>query len=336
MKHPILVYYITRHLFAWGLGVNLYLTGFLLTRDFPPFIGQLNYVAHLITFPSLVIFLLTAWLYPYKRMLLWLAPGVVAFLFWHAPYLIPKSTPQVDGPTFTVAQFNVWIHADNDRIVEVIREMDADIVGLQENRPALEAKIQENLSEMYPYQVLENVEQAYEGLGLLSRYPILESHIEITPGDIPHVHLDRMRYLRAVLDVNGQPLVVYVIHPPIVSFRLGLQYDDQYHNDEIRLVTELVAQETLPLLVLCDCNLPPISRTYDWMEAVLDDAYRVQGWGVGTTYWGRIFINLPIFRLDYIWYRGGTVPLEIEVWNDDGTSDHAPLWARFALPDPIN
>jgi endonuclease/exonuclease/phosphatase (EEP) superfamily protein YafD len=326
-------------LIAWGALVNSYLVSHVLWHDSPPLIGQLNYLAHWLTFPSLVIFALALVRFVgvgrrAAYLALWLLPSVLAFTLWHLPYYIPKSAPQTQGTTLTIANYNAWIHADNQQIVEVIRQMDADLVGLQENRPPLHNLIQDQLGQDYPHQILESVPQEYEGLGLLSRYPILEWHVEVSEGDLPDVDLDRMRYLRAVVDVNGQPLVVYVTHPPIVGFWIGLRYDDEAHNDEIRQVLALIAQETLPLVLLCDCNFPPLSRPYEWTDALLDDAHRVQGWGLGTTYQGSLPVRLPVFRIDYIWYRGGLTPLAIEVWDDRGASDHAPLWSRFALPAP--
>ncbi|HML24810.1 MAG TPA: endonuclease/exonuclease/phosphatase family protein, partial [Aggregatilinea sp.] len=258
---------------------------------------------------------------------LWLAPGAIAFAVWFAPLWIPTPAPDAPGPTFTAATYNVLgFMADPEQTFAVIEAMDADIVALEELRPTLDRKLRDALAERYPYQV-SKVIQGFDGYALLSRYPILDSHIELEI-DFDAIDLGQPRYLRAVLDIGGQPVVVYVLHPSIPQFKVGETYDETYLMAQIDHVAGLIAAETGPALLLCDCNTTQIARPYAALDAVLDDSFRERGWGMGNTHPAEPF---PFLRLDYVWHSAGITALDAHVWPDAGTSDHHPLIARLAV-----
>ena len=61
--------------------------------------------------------------------------------------------------------------AHPSRLVRLLHQVGVDIVGLQELAPAQAEAIARDLSELYPYQVLNP--HGFAGKGLLSRYPVL-------------------------------------------------------------------------------------------------------------------------------------------------------------------
>jgi endonuclease/exonuclease/phosphatase (EEP) superfamily protein YafD len=319
---------------VWGGIVNLFLIGNLLA-DGTRAIVLMNHLAPWITLISLIAFTLALIVRPPRRLLVWLVPGVIAFAWWYGAAWLPRSTPDVDGVEITATTYNVLGHlADPDQTFAVIRDMNADIVGLEELRPTLQGKLKTELSETYPYQ-LSKVVQGYDGLALLSRYPISEQTIDFDI-DPDHSDLVAPKYIRAVLDVNGHAIVVYVIHPTIptpniytVSFtRFLTEYDETYLYAHIKRTYDLVQSETLPVLLLCDCNTTPRSRGYRLLDGVLDEAFGTRGRGFGFTHPVDPF---PLLRIDYVWYSRDFTALDAEVWKDTGTSDHHPLWARLVL-----
>ena len=61
------------------------------------------------------------------------------------------------------------------RLVEVLRQSGADIIGLQELAPEQGAAIADLLGSDYPYHVLHAT--GIPGKGLLSRYPVRETQL---------------------------------------------------------------------------------------------------------------------------------------------------------------
>lgn len=320
----------------WGGIINLYLVLHLISPyEMAPVI-VLTHLAHWVLLFSVVVFLLAMVLRARPLFLLWLLPGVIGFLWWYSAAWLPKPDPHVAGAEFTAATYNVLgFMADPDQTFAVIETMDADIVGLQELRPTLEARLKTDLSDKYPYQITKVV-QGFDGYGLLSRYPILDYEIELTV-DLDNVDFDNARYLRAILDIEGQPIVVYVFHPPIpmpspqaAPLKYLFQYDDTNLHTATRILAEKIADESLPVLLICDCNTTPRSRQYELLDKVLyKEAFGAQGRGLGLTLPADSLS--PLVRIDYLWYTDEFAALDAKVWSESGTSDHYPVWGNLVL-----
>ncbi|HVO72155.1 MAG TPA: endonuclease/exonuclease/phosphatase family protein, partial [Aggregatilineaceae bacterium] len=177
------------------------------------------------------------------------------------------------------------------------------------------------------------VVQGYDGLALLSRFPILESESALEV-DFERIDVDAPRYLRAVVDMQGRPVAVYVIHPAVPAFYtwnmdgIPLHYDDTHLQAHITAAVEKISAETFPVLLLCDCNSTPRSRQCRILDGILDEAFGAQGWGLGLSHPVEPF---PLFRIDYVWYTREFTALDARVWPDSGTSDHYPVWGRLVL-----
>ena len=254
-------------------------------------------------------------------------PGVIAFAVLYGDLVLPRDAPQHSGPTLHTATYNIYsMRTDPAPVTDVLRTLDADIVGLQEVGPQHAARFAEELAAVYPYQALYP-EMPVQGVGLLSRYPIRE-HRLILPRTA-------MRYMRAVVDVDGVPVVVYVAHPPPpVYSNAPLDYDAAPRNDEItRLIDALDAEDNGPLLVLGDFNASDQSEPYRALDRALDDAFREAGQGLGFTFPDRDDARLwPLMtRIDYIWHNADFVALDAWVGADSGGSDHRPVLAVLGL-----
>jgi endonuclease/exonuclease/phosphatase (EEP) superfamily protein YafD len=259
-------------------------------------------------------------------------PGIVAFLICYAPLLLPHSPTAVasDAPILTVATYNIEaITSDPQRVLDVTAGLDADIIGLEEVGPVHAALFEKELIAEYPYQALYP-KLPVHGVGLLSRYPILSQEL------IPPFP-DSMLYLRATLDVNGDLITIYVVHPPPPrQFISPLTYDDSRRDAEITILkNRYLVHETGPVIVLGDFNMTDQSDAYQIMDDLFDDTFRTVGWGLGFTFPDKIRSSIRIIprliRIDYVWYNAYFAASGIEVGSDSGTSDHRPVVAQLVL-----
>lgn len=254
-----------------------------------------------------------------------LLPTILAFGWWYGGSFLPHNTPQPQGTPIRVATYNVYDNfADAQQTFDVMMSLNADIVGLQEINSTMRGLILRFADEAYPYRVF----QPPTGLGIISRYPILDAY-----GSLPNTAEDP-NYIRAEIDVDGQVVVVYVYHATIPAFNVAtLSYDDSINIAEARTLGGLVETETLPTIVLCDCNTTPRSKSYAVLDTVLDDAYLPVGWAFGTTrnWFGQTYSLFPLIRIDYVWHSQHFVPLSAIVGDDPGTSDHLPVTAELDL-----
>lgn len=310
----------------WGGVSNLYLLGHFACGDCVPLLAQANHVAPfilLINIPFLLIGLLLRFDY---RVVAWLLPGILVFALWYGGQFIPRANQDAEGVELSAAVYNVLgFMADPEQTLAVVEDLDADFIGIVEMRPLLEGKLQTELGERYPYQI-SKVLQGYDGLALLSRYAIIESTVIVEPYTTDAL-TPAPNYIRAVVEVEGRDIVLYIFHAPTPQFELLTRYDDRRMHYQIRVMAGMVEHESLPVLFLCDCNSTPQSRQYAVLNRVLNDAFAERGRGFGVTHpEGYRFL-----RIDYIWHSDEFRTLEARVWNEAGTSDHRPVWARLDL-----
>ncbi len=307
-------------LFAYGLLINFYLVTHFACWDCVFVTAQANHFAVWITLSGVIAFVLAVVLWTPKVVWAWLLPGVIVFGWWFAPNFLPKSEPTVVGTPFSAATYNVWDeNGDHEEIFRVVREMNVDILAVQEMSPELQQNIQTQLADQYPH--IQTAVQGVELLGIASRFPIVESRVY--PG----------AFMRAVLDINGRQVVVYNLHAPNAKIDFAnATFNDSELDAGIEGVLAMIQQETLPVLLLCDCNTTPRTRQYALLDETLDDAFKKQGQGFGHTHRGATdLFSFPTIRIDYLWYSEQFTPMKVEVWAEDGSSDHFPVRAEMAL-----
>lgn len=255
-------------------------------------------------------------------------PIIFAFLILYSDVLLPRNTPEpATGPEIAVATYNILSHQSNaDRIIDEIERMDVDILGLQEVGDDHAAQIEAALAAAYPYRVLEPRAPSTDGVGLLSRYPVLNYTLfKPMPGS--------SLFLRAVLDIEGRAVTVYVIHAePVANRYTPLLYDDSRRDDELEILrTDYIENELNPVLLLCDCNMTDQSDAYRALDRVMDEAFQRMGRGMGFTFPDHTDWAPPLMRVDQIWYSDQFIARQAMTWKRTGTSLHRPMWARLAL-----
>jgi vancomycin resistance protein VanJ len=260
-------------------------------------------------------------------------PILIAFLVWYGPLLLPKdSVAQAgNGTHLTVATFNTLsFYSDPEQVRDVIADLDADVIGLQEVGPEHTALFERDLADQYPYQALYP-ELPVSGVALLSRYPILEEEV------FRPLKWQSMMHLRAVLDVDGTRVTFYVAHPsPPYHVASPLHYDSWRRDTEIDILRQdYLVHERGPLLVVGDFNMTDQSNPYRDMDALLDDTFREVGWGLGFTFPDPSRFNLSVtpllIRIDYVWHDEHFTALDVSVGESSGGSDHRPVVAELVL-----
>lgn len=259
-------------------------------------------------------------------------PGILAFGLLYGDRWLPNgsTTAPAAEPDLTAATYNIISATSNpQRITDVIAALDADLVGIQELGPVHARQFALDLVDLYPYQVLHPGLPVH-GVGLLSRYPIVEE-------EVIHPLPDSMFYLRAVVVLDGEPITVYVVHPPPPQQVLTpISYDDARRDTEIAILHDTYLQhETGPLLVMGDFNMSDQSDAYHQMDGLLHDAFRQAGRGLGFTFPDQIKSTLRVIplllRIDYVWYNDRFTAQRAYVGADSGTSDHRPVVAELSL-----
>ena len=222
-----------------------------------------------------------------------------------------------------------------ERLIPVIRDSGADLIGIQELSDDQAEAITNQLAEDYPHKAM--YPGGFAGKAVLSRFPILEA---------VQLHLSTVRPdLQAKIDLGDHQLNFLVAHPPPPRPHWsGLRFDAQTWQ-QITTLAEL-ALKTPPTVLLGDFNLADWWGEYAYLRSTgLKDAFREASSERGHTLpkrigpWKRMLalnrllsgVQLnPALRVDYIWYSEPLACLDAWVGADTG-SDHLPVLARLML-----
>jgi len=283
-------------------------------------------------FAPLPLLVLAALLKRNWRLLVPLLIPILTFTVMFGELFTPRLTDYstnrpLDHPTITVMSFNVlWSNTDYPAIAASIRAASPNLVGFQELHPENFAGIVHELEAEYPYHTPLPAEP-YGGVGLFSRYPIESAE----PFPLPPRNLST----HAIVDFNGQPVHVFVVHLSANNF--GLFPLDQFaalaseryasRAAEAAQLETIIAPLTEPVIMLCDCNFTDTSQAYAQIASFLTDSFREAGWGFGHT-----LIYPPnrfrTQRLDYVWHNEAFVAIESTV-GQEGGSDHLPIITKL-------
>lgn len=290
-------------------------------------------------FAPLVILIPLFALLRQRMMLLRTLPFVLIAVVWFVPYFLPKAVAasESDGPVVSVMSFNLLMNNPTlDRAYDWLYEQDIDVAVLQEVRPDFrtdpryDTRMNERLSRDYFWES-----------AIISKYPVT-SYSEFDLNASPQE--------RVVIDLDGHPVAVYSIHlsVPVGASRFDVpgfskhtnmffDYNPAGRNQQIRQLIDVLADETLPFIVIGDFNMSDQSMIYYDLAAIMHDSWREVGVGFGTTYparpiGGRIIVP-PIIRIDYVWHSDHFTAIDAAQGPYLG-SDHLPLLVTLVLDNP--
>lgn len=341
---------------AYGLSVSLHIFLRWWIPDSSSIIAFFNTFSHLMWMPALIFLPLMLIMRQWQFALTLVLP-VLMFITHYGGVFLPKQTPTLaDSSTaFTVQTYNLLgKNRTPERIPEVITEISADIIALQEVSIDFEQRIE--TLEQYPYQAIHsqyNDGEGHEanpkqretmGQAVLSRHPILEDEYWIYDFlPIPLAHQ------RVVIDVEGTHIAVYNVHPTHPGMTATAFFSPFLRRQEIEDLLSRIEAETLPVIMLGDFNLSDLNVEYGMITAVLKDSYRAVGDGLGLTFpelreanVADSMLVVPAFvsdilyiprllRLDYVFHSEEFTPISAYVHHTSGGSDHRPLVVTLAL-----
>jgi endonuclease/exonuclease/phosphatase (EEP) superfamily protein YafD len=156
-----------------------------------------------------------------------------------------------------------------------------------------------------------------EGVGLFSRYPI----VSVSTADI-----GSRPAIRAVLDVGGHQLEVFVVHPlPPVT-----QWQDGPWVSDLETIRRTASVDDQPTLILGDFNAAPWHPPFrDFLTHGFHDAHIWTGHGLSRS-WPMDWSGPPFVRLDHALVRDGVIPTSVHDFTVPG-SDHRGFVVNLAL-----
>jgi len=294
------------------------LAGYLVLRQlFGPILWPFSLIEPLLWWFCLPSFALLVFALARKRRELAGAHAVIALawllLFGHG--LFPPKIPSA-RPSLRVLSFNLGADlAPPEQLVELLREVAADLVLLQELGPRQAAAIERELGAVYPNRDLHPL--GVDGMGLLARHAILE--VQLMP-------CEPLRAVqRALLDIEGEHVSVFNVHADLLHtwlwpFSGGIA--------QVENIAQAAARAS-PAILGGDFNATENMELYRRMRrSGMEDAFPRAGSGFGFTFpvFGR-YRGLPLpplARIDSIWYCEAYNWSAARVLRDAG-SDHLPL-----------
>lgn len=289
-------------------------------------------------FLTLLIFFPMAVILRNRTNIVRLLPFVLIGLLWYGSYWLPKNTAVASGSeSLKIVTFNVLpINPRLDDVVAWIREMNADVVLLQELAPHIKTRLREELADLYLYS-----DDLSDNQLTLSRHELLAS-------ESVELNVWWVQYL--TLNINGQETAIYNVHLPMPTLteprfdrpvdngllQLALMYDETWRNAQIRVLLERIKNEPLPHIVAGDFNTSDNAIIYGEIAAVMRDSFREAGIGLGASWPAETGEEgLPSFlpaliRIDYVWHSEEFYTVSASTGPRLG-SDHLPLIVSLGI-----
>ncbi len=232
-----------------------------------------------------------------------------------------------------------------DKVVNVFKEIDADLYLLSENDISQEnVKILKERIHPYFFHMGRR-----EGTAIISRYPVVSFKEILFPTHqaslkkanvLAKQHLNPNRsFVHAVIDVNGTP-----VNAISVRFLAGRPYSRSLSDvlrwsfyvldgqiKELQLFENYLKEIKGPIIFGGDLNATPSSITLRRLSETAVDLYLQDHiWG-GFTFW----TNFPSYaRLDYIFVKNNVQPQRSEKMHTI-VSDHYPVYAEVLIPGKV-
>jgi vancomycin resistance protein VanJ len=263
--------------------------------------------------------------------------GLSVLLFaWHwGALFVPRGgTPHAMGKEFRVMSYNaLGFNPNTAATIRVIREVDADIVALQEVSPEHADAFEQALSESYPYRLLDP-RHGVTGSGILSRYPLRK--IDVSP-------LDRVAWIGTPmvveLDVGTERLTFVNFHT------VAGPANARVRDEQARALADFAKAHATPLILTGDLNATDQNAAHAIITRTMRDAWREAGWGFGHTFPGEptperggsrpVLLGVPVptwlVRIDYIFHSDTLETVAARMGPDAGGSDHRPVVATLSL-----
>ncbi|MDI6601700.1 MAG: endonuclease/exonuclease/phosphatase family protein [Thermoanaerobacteraceae bacterium] len=213
-----------------------------------------------------------------------------------------------------------------DKIAALIKEVNADIIGLQEvDRFAARSNFKDQVKMLaektgmeYIFGKTVNVPTGITGNAILSRYPIIAEDNFLLPSLI-----EQRAFILGRIDINGEEIEVGVSH-------LGLNNYERIKQAET--VKSIVNSLNKEYILIGDLNSTYLSREVRTLSEGIKDTVKASSISANTFAYGS---PEPNVRIDYIFTSNGFDILSHKVINVN-YSDHMPVVADVIIKNREN
>lgn len=294
----------------WWTGDQLFLTRYT------------GYLMPWLLFGLLPGVLWAAWM-QYRGLAAILAVSVLFIVATYAPLFWPHTT--ISDPAsieLKVISYNTWSkNLDTDRIANVIKGQNPDVLLLQEVIPEVFERLIKNLDDLYADNEMFFSYEPHLLLAVVSRYPMERSAGMKGKG----------RVQRVLLHSPGAQITVFNVH----MLRRG-GWSSRYRKIA-SLLEEDVVHEAGPVILGGDFNTTDQAETYKYISKFLNNAHWESGFGFGFSFptsviklFGTVPVP-PLIRIDHIFFNDHFSILKAGTIKDSGGSDHFPVKAILSL-----
>jgi endonuclease/exonuclease/phosphatase family metal-dependent hydrolase len=229
---------------------------------------------------------------------------------------------------FRVATYNIHKSRGIDwrtqpgRILHVLREIDADLIALQEIFDNQHAFLAEHLQLNEVFGSARELNGMHYGNAILSRFPITET----TNHDITVAGREPRRCLQANIELSA----VCALH--FFALHLGTSFFERRHQARLLLSSQVLEQSNLsaPRLVVGDFNEWTRGQATSMLSQRLQSADVHAHLKRRRTYPG----ILPFWHLDHVYYDQQLILTSMQLHKSKtalAASDHLPLVGDFEL-----
>ena len=295
-----------------------------------------------LAFPFLlviVIFFFAGWLIILKPRLALISgialllsyKSISVFFAFNSPggFKYKKEPGSIRVVTWNVARF-IELKRNNNKgsvtrlkMMELIKEQDADVLCLQEFHTSVDSAYYNNIVPVqqmgYPFFYFsfdEDGDNHYYSSIIFSRYPIVDSgmiryprptlpdaliHADIKVGEdtlrfytthLQSLQLGKKDYDRISKIRSGEDSLVANSRSILGKIKKGFTYRSLQAN----VIDEVLGDSPHPVILCADLNDVPTSYTYFTIRRNMQDAFLKKGFGIGRTFSGLS----PTLRIDYI------------------------------------
>ena len=314
--------------------VNLYLTLIPLYWVLKVIVGDkfwpvavVSFFLHWLLLPSFILLPFFIWKKRWIPVAV-LASNVIFFLWLFGTLFFPNPSSSKKSHSIVIMTHNApWHVVALEDFSNMLLSSEADIIALQELGFDQIELLEDQFSDLYPYQALHG-DYGPRGMGILSKYPIVDEELL----NLQSIIFTHQRVIISV-DIPGEkPVNIEIInaHLPPPNLIQGIH---PMVTQELYLLVENIPNE-IPGILLGDFNQTDQNDNYKILvEAGLKDAYRNAGWGFGGT-WPASGLGVirNLIRIDFIWHTEYFQAFRSWV-GPSGGSDHASLYAELVLVD---
>jgi endonuclease/exonuclease/phosphatase (EEP) superfamily protein YafD len=320
-------------LFAW-------LVAYILFGDRWGYLAQINILAVYLYWPFLLILLLAVFL-RHRGVWIMIGVGAAVFVWLWGGLLTPQlAKPEVQNPALRVMTYNVLgMHNHAGPVIEVIRGQDADVVFLQELNPFMAASIVQDLSNIYPYRILDP-EEGVAGTGTLGKYPL-----HLTGETLPRKWVGVPQIM--MMEWQGEQVTLVNFHMWATHFAPPDMVTANFRAREAQAqaLADFARGVETPLIAGGDANASDLSDAYQIVTGDLSDAWREAGFGFGNTFPGSDIpgssrphvgpwpVPMWLARIDYVFHSDEWITLQAWMAPFDGVSDHRGVVVEVMLVD---